>query len=700
MRSETSQPRLLNLGCGGNFHPDWVNIDFHDHGGAVLPYDLRLGIPFADDTFDVVYHSHVLEHFSREDGKAFLQECFRVLLPGGLLRVAVPDLENIARAYLAALDEARVGLEGAQDRHEWMTVELVDQMTRRESGGEMAAFWRRAVVPQEAFIVSRSGKEYTRFRQRYLQNSPQAGTDKKKRALLPDVDAAFLQGGEPHLWMYDEISLTKLCADTGFTPITRQAYNVSFNPDILAYGLDALPDGRIGKPDSFFLEAVKPSEAVHAASTLKIVVFSTADAGGAGIAALRHHQSLLSAGVSSQMYVAEQGARTANVRVLPSPGQTVTRQHNGRVALSGLQALRKKRAAQLARYVRRPPGLEMFSTPGQCADLGTLPYQEDFTVINLHWVADFLDPTLSLEALRGRPVVWTLHDMRPFTGGCHYAGDCRKFVEHCGACPQLGSDDPQDLSFRTWRAAKAAFRVLDLHIVTPSEWLAAEARQSTLFRRFPVRVIKHAIPLDVFKPLNKKAIRQELGIDEAELTLAFAAQSLENTRKGTAFLLKCLELLASGPLRDKIRLLLLGNNPPAYFSQLGFAVNALGHVDDPEQMALVYNAADAVLVPSLEDNSPNVICEAAGCGVPVVAFAAGGIPEMIRHRETGWLAPVKDAESLAAGVAWVDEARKDDSLRLRCRAFALEQWNLPERAREYVELFTEIHDEASGEEKG
>jgi glycosyltransferase involved in cell wall biosynthesis len=190
--------------------------------------------------------------------------------------------------------------------------------------------------------------------------------------------------------------------------------------------------------------------------------------------------------------------------------------------------------------------------------------------------------------------------------------------------------------------------------------------------------------------LNKKAIRQELGIGEAELTLAFAAQSLENTRKGTVFLRQCLEILASGPLRDKIRLLLLGNNPPALFSQLGFAVNALGHVDDPEQTALVYNAADAVLVPSLEDNSPNVICEVAGCGVPVVAFAAGGIPEMIRHRETGWLAPVKDAESLAAGVAWVDEARGDDSLRLRCRAFALEQWNPAARAGEYAELFARL----------
>ncbi|MDR2819186.1 MAG: glycosyltransferase [Desulfovibrio sp.] len=682
--------RLLNLGCGNTYHPDWLNIDFHAHGGAVSAYDLRLGVPFADATFDVVYHSHVLEHFSREDGKAFLQECFRVLRPGGLLRVAVPDLENIARAYLAALDEARAGLEGAQDRHEWMTVELLDQMVRRESGGEMAALWKRKSLPQEAFILSRSGQEFAHFRQKLTHHALAENKGLPCSPLRP-ANMQFLLGGERHHWMYDEISLSRLLADLGFNVITKQAHDRSLREDILLYGLDSAPCGGVRKPDSFFLEALKPE--TEAMPSTKIAIFCMMDAGGAGTAALRHHKSLLAAGQSSQMYVADLRSQSDNLHLFPSVGQIPEVRNNGTAVIPGLSAVRKKHQEAMRRYPHRPSGLEDFSTPGQCADLATLPYQEDFAVINLHWVADFLDPTQSLEALRGRPVVWTLHDMRPFTGGCHYAGDCRKFVEHCGACPQLGSDDPQDLSFQTWRAAKAVFRGLDLHIVTPSEWLAAEARQSTLFKRFPVQVIRYAQPLDVFKPLNKKAIRQELGIGEAELTLAFVAQSLDKERKGTVFLRQCLEILASGTLRNKIRIVLLGNKPPAFLSQLGFAVNALGHVDDPEQMAIVYNAADAVLVPSLEDNSPNVICEAAGCGVPVVAFAAGGIPEMIRHKETGWLAPVKDAESLAAGVAWVDEERKDDLLRLRCRAIALEQWNPAARAGEYAELFQRLHEQ-------
>ena len=110
--------RLLNLGCGSAFHPDWINIDFHNHGGSVLAYDLRLGIPLPDATVDVVYHSHVLEHFTREGGVTFLTECFRVLRPGGLLRIAVPDLENIVRAYITTLEEVKADAPGAEERHQ------------------------------------------------------------------------------------------------------------------------------------------------------------------------------------------------------------------------------------------------------------------------------------------------------------------------------------------------------------------------------------------------------------------------------------------------------------------------------------------------------------------------------------------------------------------------------------------------------
>jgi glycosyltransferase involved in cell wall biosynthesis/SAM-dependent methyltransferase len=678
--------RLLNLGCGSAFHPDWINIDFHDHGGAVLAYDLRLGIPLPDATVDVVYHSHVLEHFTCEGGKTLLAECFRVLRPGGLLRIAVPDLENIARAYITALEEAKAGAPGAGERHQWMIIELIDQMVRTRPGGAMAEFWRRDPLPEEEFLLSRSGMEFASFRR-----SSASSNNTQNAGALPLPNIGLLQGGELHRWMYDEPSLRLLLEQTGFTGIARQTHAGSLSPDLLRYGLDAGPDGTIRKPDSLFMEAVKPQSAVKAESLPRVALLATTEAKGAGIATLRHHTSLLDAGVLSHMYVAEQRIVARNLHVMPVAGQRIEAAGwSGTARLSGLEQARQRRKDAVAAYPRRPEGLELFSTGEHCAVLSSLPLQEDFDIIHLHWTADFFNVAANLGALKGRPVVWTLHDMRPFTGGCHYAGDCRRFVEHCAQCPQLGSHDPKDLSFLTWRTQMIAYSKLDLHIVTPSAWLAGEVQKSSLLRRFPVRVIPNSQPLDIFHPLDRAAIRASLGFGPEEFVLLFAAQGLDNERKGGAYLLEALRRLTCLPLTAPPRLLLLGDSPPEDFLQTGLRTGVAGHVDAPEQMAALYNAADAVIVPSLEDNHPNVICEALGCGTPVVAFAAGGIPEMVRDGETGRLAPVRDVAGLLAGIEWAAAVKNDAKMRLRCRAFALETWNAPARARDYADLFREL----------
>jgi glycosyltransferase involved in cell wall biosynthesis len=433
--------------------------------------------------------------------------------------------------------------------------------------------------------------------------------------------------------------------------------------------------------------------------SLKIAIFATTEDGGAGIAALRLHTSLPDAGIDSHMYVAEQRITARNLRVLPMPGQRIeSAPQSGTDLLAGLKTARRRRASSLASYRQRPHGLEFFSTTDNCGQLSSLPLQEDFAVINLHWVADFFDVSTNLNALERRPVVWTLHDMRPFTGGCHYTGGCLGFTEHCGQCPQLGSQDQKDISFQTWRTQMAAYRKLDLHIVTPSAWLADEAKKSSLFGRSPVRVIPYAQPLDIFRPMDRARIRHSLGFGPEEFVLLFAAHCMGNTRKGGAYLLEVLRRLASMPMAAHIRLLLLGSNPPPEFLQTGLRAQA-AHVDAPEHMAAFYNAADAVLVPSLEDNSPNVICEALGCGTPVVAFAAGGIPEMVRDGETGCLAPVRDLTGLLAGIEWAANVKNDANIRLRCRAFALEKWNAPARARDYANLFRELGDRYGAEEE-
>jgi glycosyltransferase involved in cell wall biosynthesis len=399
--------------------------------------------------------------------------------------------------------------------------------------------------------------------------------------------------------------------------------------------------------------------------------------GGAGTAAMRLYRALCGLSgngrLTSRFYCASSKYAAEGVCLLP-----------------GLARCQYELMAALAGYPGRPPGSEHFSIPQLCCDPATIALPENFDVINLHWLGGMFDPALAPEALAGRPVVWTLHDMNPFTGGCHYSAGCARYAEHCGQCPELGSDDPRDLSFQTWRLRMGVYRTLNLHIVCPSAWLAEEAKKSFMFRRFPVRVIHNAHPLDIFRPLRRDATRRALGFKAGETVLLFVSESLRNKRKGGEYLLRALSLLASRPGADRIRLVLLGSAPPADFFQTGLRAESAGHVDDQESMALLYNAADAVITPSLEDNQPNVVCEALGCGTPVVAFAVGGVPEMLRHMETGWLAPLRDAEGLAAGMEWAASVKNHVSIRRRCRAFALENYSASAQAEEYMKLFHEI----------
>ena len=679
--------RLLNLGCGNTFHPSWINIDFHDHNGSVIAYDLNLGIPFADETVDVIYHSHLLEHFSRQEGKKFLEECFRTLRPGGLIRIVVPDLATIAKTYLSSLEEATYGGKEELERHEWMTIEFIDQMTRTHPGGEMANFWLQDPVPQESFIASRSGQEFYNFKNYVSNTNIQKKVD---HTALPLLDTNFYLSGELHKWMYDAVSLYTILSSIGFVDISEQKFNTSLDKNIILYGLDVSNNGLERKPDSLYIEA-KKNIRLDKDNKIKVSIFSTSDLGGAGIACLRHHSSLQHTNISTEMYVARQNTYAKNLHTLPNKNRVA------RVGLSGsaeIVSLKMGESSkEVSKYKNRPHGLEIFSTTSQCADLSTVPFLEDFDIINLHWITDFLDISSSLNILKKYPIVWTLHDMRPFTGGCHYAGDCKKYMKHCGSCPQLGSSDPSDLSFNTWKTSKSAYRQLDMHIVTPSQWLAERAQESSLFRRFPVHVIPHSQPLNIFNIKNKSAMRQSLGFSNDELILAFAAQQLDNQRKGLHYLLACLKKVAAGPLKEKVHLMLLGNKSPSDFFNLGIKATSFGHIDDPNILSILYNASDAVIVPSLEDNSPNVICEAAGCGTPVLAFAAGGIPEMIRHKETGWLAPIRDVDALVEGIYWLAESRKDPLLARRCRVLALEKWNEHKGAKLYEQLFLSLKNE-------
>lgn len=268
--------KCINLGCGNRFHPDWVNVNFTSSSPRVVAADLSRGIPYPDQSFDLVYHSHLLEHFSKAAAPAFMSECFRVLKPGGIIRVAIPGLEGIVRQYISCLEHARQGDPGAVENYDWMMLELLDQIVRNRPGGEMAVFLSQPEVANERFIVSRCGVEVERFieaaRQQRQPNQPvssnrPAGIGWRARLIKLFLGkerykamqiGQYRMSGENHLWMYDSFSLGRLLAEVGFVNVEERSAHESLIEAWSSFNLDTNSDGSIYKPDSIYMEALRP----------------------------------------------------------------------------------------------------------------------------------------------------------------------------------------------------------------------------------------------------------------------------------------------------------------------------------------------------------------------------------------------------------------------------------------------------------
>jgi len=265
-KTETkTKPAMLNLGCGHRHHPDWINIDVQSTGPGVRAHSLYAGIPFSDGAIDVVYHSHVLEHFPKRFTPIFLKDCHRVLKPGGIIRVAVPDLERIMRIYIDLLEKSLGGDIQAQQRYEWIMLELFDQTVRNQSGGDMLEYWKQQHIPAEDFVIERCGSEAKNVINS-VKRSPSANVPSEDIFLqaIRNKDASLIQrigmfrvSGEIHQWMYDRYSLTKLLQEAGFTDIKVCRADESAITNFNSYLLDIEPDGKVRKPDSLFMEAWK-----------------------------------------------------------------------------------------------------------------------------------------------------------------------------------------------------------------------------------------------------------------------------------------------------------------------------------------------------------------------------------------------------------------------------------------------------------
>jgi len=428
------------------------------------------------------------------------------------------------------------------------------------------------------------------------------------------------------------------------------------------------------------------------ANTIKVVHLCAHDFGGAGNAAYRLHKGLQSIGVDSTMIALNKGGGDPSVKILPNDYlKSMASCLDDQVYNSPVWNRQEARWQKLlSEYPNRPTGLEMFSDAVSDVKLDRIREIQEADIINLHWVAGTVDWPSAPLGIGDKPIVWTLHDMNPFTGGCHYAGDCKKYLEGCGACPQLGSKVHDDLSHKVWEQKRKTYQGLNIGVVTPSRWLGECASGSKLFSRFPVRVIPYGLPLDTFRPYPKAEIHKILKIPDSVKIILFGAHSVLNERKGFRYLLEALNKI---PLKNghDIAILTFGSLSEDLKIPPKFSIVNLGPIADETHLAMTYSVADVFVLPSLEDNLPNTVIEAMACGVPVVGFDIGGMPDMIEHKQTGYLVKPKDIKGLIEGVDWViSSSEGNTNLSKRCRAKVEEKYALEVQAKSYCELYREI----------
>lgn len=338
-------------------------------------------------------------------------------------------------------------------------------------------------------------------------------------------------------------------------------------------------------------------------------------------------------------------------------------------------------------------GRGRFSYPFIGIDISSQPLIKDADIINLQWINGGFLSLKSLERIGklGKPIVWTFHDMWAFTGGCHYVGDCEKFIAECRSCPALKISSYEDLSNKIFNQKQSIFEKLNLTIVTTSRWLANETSRSKLLKEKRVEVIPTPINSEKYKPTDLKEAREKFSLDSEKKIILFGAMNANDERKGFRYLIEALNILKAKSKNLEIELAVFGKLDDSVLAKVPFKVNQLGKLKNEEEIVSAYNSADVFVAPSLEDNLPNTIMESMSCGTPVVAFNAGGIPDMIDNNQNGILAKLKSSAELAEGILKI---LSDDELRKRMseesRKKVLKNFNSELVVKKYKELYNNL----------
>lgn len=414
---------------------------------------------------------------------------------------------------------------------------------------------------------------------------------------------------------------------------------------------------------------------------MKIVLVNTFGHAGAANSCIRLHMGLRKAGIESFLLllkdtssssVTHKAVCTTKYEIPSSPWWN-----------------RKKQPLAVASNIKReilaavPEKLEWFSFANAGYDITDHEFYKQADIVNLHWVSGFIDYA-SIKNI-AKPIVWTLHDMNPFTGGCHYSGGCDLFVKSCKPCPQLESiSDVEATGIDHAYKLHSLSKVNNLSIVTPSNWLTRESKRSSLFGSKLHSTIPYGLDETIFKPGNRQELRTKYKLPQGKKVILFVAyKSLFIKRKGYKELTDAFEDFKG----NDVTLLAVGGTGNE--SQENSNLIDFGFVHGEAQMAELYSLADLFIIPSLEDNLPNTVIESLLCGTPVVGFDTGGIPDMIVDGFNGVLAEEKTANSLLKAIEkallGISKFDRDD-----IRNDAKARFNLDVQARSYIDLYSSL----------
>lgn len=414
---------------------------------------------------------------------------------------------------------------------------------------------------------------------------------------------------------------------------------------------------------------------------LRILSLSTYDiSGGAAKAAYRIHLGVRSLGVDSTMIVKNKRSNDETVYSLQE-----FLPHNfcyNAVDRITIKIKNKWQHYQWGKYPQREP---YFMSDLRAISLHHALDHIEFDVLHLHWINQLFLPLSVLKKVK-KPILWTLHDSWPFCGVCHYALDCNKYTTRCGACPHLHSIDTCDLSYKIWKRKQQLYKGLNLHIVTPSNWLAECARNSTLFRDIPVSVIPNCLDTNVYQPEERKQAAVLWNKDlKKKYILYGAVNATQDKIKGFEPLCEALKTMVHEYNMEDVELLVFGADKPLQQLELGMPVTYMGYISDEKKLASLYALADVMVVPSLTENLSYTIMESLACGTPVVAFSIGGNGDMIRHKVNGWLA--NDVYSMAEGINWLLDKKEKINGRKEIADVVQQVYSIKNVAEQYKNLY-------------